>query len=180
VGAGTRPRPPRQDGLDTRHPGWRARAGGLLGLPGARVAGCAAIPEPERPRRRRSNRIHLTARTRVPDPHAAAAPRALSRDGRLPTQIKLSTSNPRTLRSSAAARSRSSTPGDGRWHDRPAIPRPGGHDALVGGVSGPFRAAVGSACGAVLTLPSVRFRRPPARTVHATRRRTRLSVCRAH
>jgi hypothetical protein len=39
---------------------------------------------------------------------------------------------------------------------------------------------VGSACGAVLMLPSVRFRRPPARTVHATRRRTRLSMCRAH
>jgi hypothetical protein len=49
-----------------------------------------------------------------------------------------------------------------------------------GGACGPLRAAVGSACGAVLMLPSVRFRRPPARTVHATRRRTRLSMCRAH
>jgi hypothetical protein len=33
------------------------------------------------------------------------------------------------------------TPAGGRWRGRPAIARPGGHDALVGVVSGPFRAA---------------------------------------
>ena len=39
--------------------------GGLLGLPGARVTGCAAIPELEYPRRRRSSRNHFLAATRT-------------------------------------------------------------------------------------------------------------------
>ncbi len=57
VGAGRRRRPPRQDGLDVGQRGWRAPATVCSACPGARATGCTSpIPEPERPRRRRSNR----------------------------------------------------------------------------------------------------------------------------
>ena len=101
-------------------------------MPGARVTGCATVPEPECPRRRRSNRNHPSGQS----PALRAGRGQLDRVAQAPR--------------SAAGRDLScSTPGD--FDDlRPARSLPPSTSvaeerlacaALGDGVSGPFRAA---------------------------------------
>lgn len=102
-GSGPAPGPPRQDGLDARTDAG-GPGGGLLGsarddgdgmLNGPTPHGpqaaarSPALPLPERPRRRLSNRNSPTVRCPPYESHAATKPRASSQAGRpaeLPTQ----------------------------------------------------------------------------------------------
>jgi hypothetical protein len=87
-GADRRRRPPCQDGLDARQPGWRAPAGVCSACPGRTVSGA-------RPSRSRSAPAGgaVTATTysarRALRPDAAARPRRPGRAGRLPHHLLL-------------------------------------------------------------------------------------------
>lgn len=106
LGGGPPPGPPRQDGLDTRSDAGGS-GGGLLGLPGSsaggmaratthgplRADGVATISEPERPRRRRSDRNPATGRQLVDVAMRSPTPRGLvaARSGRPPAPTARST-----------------------------------------------------------------------------------------
>ncbi len=155
LGSGPPPGPPRQDGLDARSDAGGS-GGGLLGLPGSSAGGMArttthgpqpadgvaTISEPERPRRRRSNRNPATTASSPTRPACAPLRRAGSWP-RGPAGCRPTTSRSMACRPAAAPwapRFPRQPPGVLRGRSRSAS---GATDARPGGgACGPFRAAL--------------------------------------
>ena len=142
MGAGHRRRPPRQDGLDTRHPGRWAPAGVCSVCPGRGRRGARSIPVLECPRRRRSNLNHSAACPARCGPVRTARPR---RPGRDRSEALPDPNSLQALTVFGQARSFSALHECRRGAvsvPPPASSRGRRCAALGDGVSGPFRAAL--------------------------------------